>query len=195
MDERLVETLNNSVVFAGRLRASVTDLDKLLEDRSAFASLHFDPTRTSQLDREEQNALVEFMARGGFLLVVQNNYAYMPRFYRQPARDTLFDFLATELPKRNSKFRAERLAPTHPIFQGPYEINVPPAIAREMELDSYVGETAFFYEDRMVGYTYALYGFEDDEGFQPLRRPFQVYTLMDAGYRMLENIYHYALSH
>ncbi len=195
MDERLVDVLNTSEVFDGRLQAVVTIIEELLESRSAFASLHFDPTRPIQLTAKEEDALTEFMARGGFLLLIENNYAYPTPIYRRPTSGTLFEFFANEVPQRDPKFRAEKLELTHPMFQGPYEIVVPPSIAREMEYDNYVGETAFFYEDQMVGYTYALYGFDDGHGFVPLPRPFRVYTLMDAGYRMLVNIYHYALSH
>ena len=196
MDRRLVDALNTAEVFDGRLDVAVAPIDELLESRSAFASLHFNPTQPMKLAPREEQALAEFMARGGFLLLVENNYPYSAEIYRSRMTGTLFDFFAKDLPERDKKFRAEKLPLSHPIFDYPYRISVPPAIAREREHDpSYVGETVFFHEGRLVGFTFSLFGFDDGEAFVPVPRPFRVYTLMDAGHRVLVNIYSYALSH
>ena len=60
-----------------------------------------------------------------------------------------------------------------------------PGESQPLRQENEFGESAFFYEDQMVGYTYAACGFDGGQGFVPLPRPFQAYTLMDAGYRML----------
>ena len=76
MDRRLVDTLNTSEVFDGRLDVAVAPIDELLESRSAFASLHFNPTQPMKLADREEQALAEFMARGGFLLLVENTVPF-----------------------------------------------------------------------------------------------------------------------
>lgn len=196
LDRHLIETLNTSEVFEGRLTPVTSGIGELLESRSAFASLHYDPTRPVDLPEAERRILHEYLLRGGFLLLVENDYAYPPEVYRRGAVDgSLLDFFARELPRRDPEFRTERLPLSHPIFSAPHAIRYPDMLAREIaRSERYAGETGIFQGDRLVGYTYALYGYETPDGFAPLPRPFQPYTLIADGYRVLVNIYSWALS-
>lgn len=64
MDEHLVETLNGTETFRGRLRSSQGPIASLRHSGSAFASLHFDPIRPAELTGEEKKALELYLARG-----------------------------------------------------------------------------------------------------------------------------------
>lgn len=196
MDEHLVATLNGSETFRGRLQLTRGRVSALAGSRSAFVSLHFDPTKPAALTPEEGKALEQYLARGGFILLIEDNYCYLPADYRRPIEGTLFDFFTRALPQRNPDFRSERVKEDHPIFRQVYRIEIPWAIQREsLQNPFYRGETVFFYKDRLAGYTYSLYGFDDGESFAPIEPPYRPYRLMEAGYQVVVNIYHYALVH
>jgi hypothetical protein len=196
MDEHLVSRLNEAPEFAGRLKASQRPVASILESGAPFASLHFDPTRPMTLSEEEKRALEEYMIRGGFLLLVEDNYPYFEREYRAKTGGTLFDFFARELPRRNPEFSVDRAGPEHPLFTQHYRIEIPPFIREEMaENPNYRGETLFLHRGRLAGYTLSLYAFHDGREHVPLVPPFRPYDLILTGYELLLNIYLYTSQH
>jgi hypothetical protein len=196
MDELLVERLNETPELRDRVKLTRGPLSSILDSGAAFASLHFDPTKPMGLSPEEERAIEEYLVRGGFLLLVEDNYPYYERQYRAFIDGTLFDFFARELPRRNRDFTVEKAEPDHPIFREHYPIEVPPFIRREMsENPHYRGETLFLYRGRLAGYTLSLYAFHDGSGHVPLSRPYQRYDLVPTGRELLVNIYLYSSQH
>jgi len=196
MDEHLVARLNEAPALRGRLQASPRAVTSILKPGAPFASLHFDPTRPMALSEEEKKSLEEYMIRGGFLLLVEDNYPYFERQYRAKIEGTVFDFFARELPRRNPAFSTSRAGPDHPLFTQHYRIEIPPFIQREMDENSgYRGETLFLHEGRLAGYTLSLYAFHDGDEHVPLKPPYRPYDLILTGYELLVNIYVYSSQH
>jgi len=196
MDEHLVTRLNETPEFRGRLQVSHRGVASILESGAPFASLHFDPTKSMALSEEEKRAVEEYMIRGGFLLLVEDNYPYFEWQYRAKTEGTLFDFFARELPQRNPEFSTGRAGPGHPLFTQHYRIEIPPLIQQEMDENShYRGETLFLHEGRLAGYTLSLFAFHDGDEHVPLRPPYRPYDLILSGHELLVNIYLYTSRH
>jgi hypothetical protein len=196
MDEHLVDRLNETTELRGRMKLSRAPVRSILDSGVAFASLHFDPTTPMGLAFEEEAAIEEYLVRGGFLLLIEDNYPYTERQYRTKVEGTLFDFFARELPRRNSRFSVSKADAGHPIFTEHYPIEIPPFIRREMnENANYRGETLFLYDGRLAGYTLSLYGFHDGNGHVPLHPPYRPYDLLITGQELLVNIYLYSSQH
>jgi hypothetical protein len=196
MDARLVARLNETPELRGRVELSRGPIASILESGAAFASLHFDPTRPMALAPEEERQIEEYLVRGGFLLLIEDNYPYYEREYRARVDGTLFDFFARELPHRNPRFSAAKAEASHPIFTEHYPIVIPPFIRREMRENAhYRGETLFLYDGRLAGYTFSLYAFENEAGHVPLRPPYRAYDLAITGRELLVNIYLYSSQH
>lgn len=196
MDEHLVARLNETPEFQGRLQVARRDVASILEPGAPFASLHFDPTRPMALSEEEKSVLEEYLVRGGFLVLVEDNYPYFEEQYRARTDGTLFDFFARELPRRNPEFSTGKAGADHPLFTQHYRIEIPDFIRREMdENPRYRGETLFLHEGRLAGYTLSLYAFHDGEKHVPLKPPYRPYDLILTGYELLVNIYLYTSQH
>ncbi len=196
MDEHLVDRLNETPELRERVKVSGGPIASMLESGAAFASLHFDPTKPMRFTPEEERAIEEYLVRGGFLLLIEDNYPYHERQYRAQVEGTLFDFFSRELPRRNRDFSVAKAETDHPIFTEHYPIEIPPFIRREMnENPNYRGETLFLYKGRLAGYTLSLYGFHDDNGHVPLRPPYRPYDLLITGQELLVNIYLYSSQH
>lgn len=196
MDAHLVERLNETPELRERVKLSRGPVSSILESGAAFASLHFDPTKPMRFSQEEEQAIEEYLVRGGFLLLIEDNYPYTEGQYRAEVEGTLFDFFALELPRRNPGFTTTKAGPDHPIFTEHYPIEIPPFIRREMtENPRYRGETLFLCQGRLAGYTLSLYAFHDDSGHVPLRPPYHPYDLVLTGQELLVNIYLYSSQH
>lgn len=139
MDEHLVATINTTDELRDRLQVKAHELGQLGSSRSAFASLHFDPTKPSELNEAEKKALELYLARGGFLLLVEDNYPYSQAEFRRPSRVAVFDYLTRELPARNPDFRATQAGQSHPVFHQLFQVEIPPAILRETFENAYSG--------------------------------------------------------
>jgi hypothetical protein len=197
MDEHLVERLNATPELGRRMGVSRASIASMLDSGAPFASLHFDPTKSQNFTQEEKEALEDYILRGGFLLLIEDDYPYLEEEYRASADGTTFDFFFRELPARNPDFSVSRAEPDHPVFTQHYPIEIPPFIRREMaENASYRGETLLYHRGRLVAYTFALFAFHDDEERHvPLRRPFRTYDLILTGYEVLVNLYLYTSQH
>lgn len=196
MDEHLVTRLNETPALQRRLQASHRAVASILESGAPFASLHFDPTQPMDFSEEEKEALEDYLVRGGFLLLVEDNYPYFEWQYRAKTEGTLFDFFASELPRRNRAFSTGRAGPGHPLFNQHYQIEIPSFIQQEMEENaSYRGETLFLHEGRLAGYTLSLFAFHDGEQHVPLNPPYRPYDLIVSGYELLVNVYIYSSQH
>jgi len=196
MDEHLVAVLDASPELRGRMQSTRKPLIRALESKAAFASLHFDPLRPMQLTEGEKKVLEDYLSRGGFLLLVENNYPYTESEYRRKVEGTLFDYFSVELSARNPQFTVDRIGADHPVFHQAYRIEYPEFILREIfENPNYRGETVFLHRGRLVGYTLSVYAFPGPDGHVPLSRPYSHYNLIETGYKLLVNIYLYALQH
>jgi hypothetical protein len=196
MDEQLVAALDASPELRGRMQSTRKPLVGALESKAAFASLHFDPLRPMRLTEGEKKVIEDYLSRGGFLLLVENNYPYTESEYRRKVEGTLFDYFFVELSLRNPQFTVDRIGADHPVFHQAYRIEYPEFILREIfENSNYRGETVFLHRGRLVGYALSLYAFPGPDGHVPLSPPYSHYDLIETGYRLLVNIYLYALQH
>jgi len=197
MDEHLVKAIDVSPELRGRMQSARKPLVQALESKASFVSLHFDPLRPMRLTEAERKVMEDYLSRGGFLLLVENNYPYTETEYRKKVEGSLFEYFFVDLPARNPGFTVDRVGADHPVFRQTYRIEYPEFILREMfDNPNYRGETVLLHRGRLVAYTLSLYAFSSPEGRHvPLARPYNHYDLIDTGYKLLVNIYLYALRH
>jgi hypothetical protein len=185
------ELLEGMSVLANFVESRITPPDGL---ESYLRSTSTQPSRWPSW--RKRRVVEEYMVRGGFLLLVEDNYPYFEWQYRAKTEGTLFDFFARELPQRNPEFSTGRAGPGHPLFTQHYRIEIPPLIQQEMDENSdYRGETLFLHEGRLAGYTLSLFAFHDGDEHVPLRPPYRPYDLILSGHELLVNIYLYTSQH
>jgi len=193
---RVVEVANTSGDFEQKFRFEALPIKDLLKKPVPYTVLCWDPVQRMELMEEEKRILQEYLKRGGFLLMVENFYAYWQADYRKADIPRMFEFFTKELPKRDPKFYAEEARDSHPIFRQLLTHKSDPAFAREASQNpNYRGGTILLYNGQMVGCVFGYYGFDDGTQFVPAVRPYRDFELTVESYRLLLNVYVYAATH
>lgn len=193
---RVVKVANTSGEFEQKFKFEALPIRDLLKKPVPFTVLCWDPVVRMDLTEEEKKIIQEYLSRGGFMLLVENFYAYDQDAYRKADMPRMFEFFTKELPKRDPKFYAEEARDTHPIFRQLFTHKSDPAFAREASQNpNYRGGTILLYNGEMVGCVFGYYGYDDGEQFLPAPRPYTEFELTLESYKLLLNVYVYAATH
>jgi hypothetical protein len=174
-----------------------TPLESLLDAGTPFAMLNLDPVRPMELTAREKEVLLEWIERGGFLLVMEDAYPYEQEEFRKHPTLPVYEFLMKELPRGNPLFGTGDARTEHAVYNLVYPTEMSPWIRVELEENPhYRGRTFLEYKGRMVAFFMGRYSVMREGRWVPMRRPFPPRVSRDArGYYLILNLYAYATMH
>ncbi|MGC3992335.1 MAG: hypothetical protein QM796_22080 [Chthoniobacteraceae bacterium] len=171
-----------------------TPLEKLLTLETPFAELRIDPVHPMDLTPEEKAILKEWILRGGFLLIYEDNYPYEQEDFRRAASLPVYDYLIHDLPAQDSRFTVEKASDAHPIFHRLHDTVTVPAIQHEKEVNPhYRGRTVLRFNGRITAFFMGRYSYFSEGRWVPMERPFPATFSSDPrSYFLVLNLYIYA---
>jgi hypothetical protein len=196
MHTESIKLINEYAMLPHKVKSEVIPISKLLEVNSPMSTLHFDAVEQTTFTKAEKSTLLEYMKRGGFIVIYEDTYPYEQEVFRSQARLPIYDFFAVDLPAEDKNFVFKHIPDDHLLFKIHFKTSTHPGIQREeKEFPHYRGHNMLYYRDRPVMFTRACYGYDDGTRFIPKRRPFTPYRCTKPGCELTVNLYLYIMSH
>jgi hypothetical protein len=184
-------------VFHHHLVWSKVAIKDLLKVSVSFCELRFDAVVPLILTDEEKAIVREYLARGGFILFVEDAYPYTQDECWRVKEWPVIDFLTKELPASSPDFKVEKVTDAHPLFHQYFDTETADMIKHELQGNPYTpNRTLLMYKARPCAFVYGRYYLIEDGKWAAMPRPFAADFSRDPkSYQLAVNIYVYAAMH
>jgi hypothetical protein len=198
ISSRLVEGMNqNEEIFHHHLSWQEIPIKKLLTVTAPFCELRFDVLKPLILTDEEKTILREYMARGGFILLVENMYPYPQEVFWNVKSWPVIDFIRKELPAADPNFKLEKVTDSHGFFHQYYQTETSAPVQHELDGNPNTpSRTLLTYRNHPSAFVIGRYYLLENNRWTPQPKPYaHVFALDPKSYRLNVNIYIYVTMH
>jgi len=198
ISNQLVVAMNqNEPLFHHRLSFAKASIKDLLSISAPFAELRFDAIKPLVLTDREKVILREYLARGGFVLLVEDTYPYPQNQLWSVKSWPVINFFMKELPATDPAFKMEKASDTHPVFHQYYQTRTIPPIQHEMEGNpNSPSHLLLTYRTHPSAFVVGRYYLISGNKWIAQPRPYtHVFSLDPKSYLFDVNIYIYATMH
>ena len=196
--QSLVATMNRSEpLFQHRLTWNQVRIKDLLGFPTPFTELRFDALHPPALTLKEKAILREYLARGGFIMLIEDCYPYSQDKLWSVKSWPVVDFLTRELPASDPDFTVQRLKNEHMMFHQYYQTKINDLIQHELENNpSAPSQTLLSYRGHPCAYVVGQYFALVNGKWMAEPKPYpHVFKMRQKDYELSVNVYVYATMH